>query len=97
MVEKTQAGAGGPPDPQTERRVKEFVKRFASDSEEEPEPESMAWKLDSDDDSWSRSSRKGRRSRKNYSRFLANRIRANEGELRDEREAQALAEGPDFS
>jgi hypothetical protein len=75
--------------------------------EEEPEPESVAWEMDSDSEEapdildpkfdWRRETRRGRKSRKNYSQFLADRIRENEDELREEREAHAGDGGPDFS
>jgi hypothetical protein len=90
--------------------TKEFVKKAMgrdTDSEDEAPPQSKAWEMDSDDDSapdildpkfdWRRDSRRGRRSRKNYSMFLADRIRENENEMRREREAQDEGRGPDFS
>lgn len=91
--------------------VEEFVKKAlgdSSDSEDEPPPpESVVWELDSKTGAapdvldekyiWDRSKRRGQRSRKNYSSFLASRIRANEDALREERETQGGDGGPDFS
>jgi hypothetical protein len=87
--------------------VKEFVKRVVgTDSEEDAPPESVAWEMDSDSEDapdildpkfdWRRGSRRGRKSRKNYAMFLADRIRENEEEHRKEREVQD-GDGPDFS
>jgi len=77
-----------------------------SDSEEEAPPESVIWEAESDGEApdildpkydWRRNSRRGKKSRKNYSAFLAERIRENEDSIRSEREAQGGGEGPDFS
>jgi hypothetical protein len=91
--------------------AEEFLKRAmkdeSSDSEEDAPPESKVWEISSDEEGapdildpkydWRRESRRGKRSRKNYSKFLADRIRENEDELREEREAQEGVNGPDFS